>query len=362
MTSRFFRPGFPALIFFLGLFSPLSRAEQDTPQTDHVYRGVSHIHSQYSHDSKAPFSLILENARALKLDFVVITDHNSLKGREAFAKMHVSVPPLVIFGDEVSAADGHLIALGIPKAPPDNIPSQDLIDWIHAQGGYALLPHPFTGKNPWKNWEVRGWEGLEMYNFGHEFFEGDAVDIYLRSMSESNESILKGNRNIPAENFAFWDEQLRERKVAAIAGSDAHLKRDKRWFTMAMEAVTLYVRAPKLEEPELIEALAHGRTFIAFETQGLAKEFDFWAETEKGRTHVGEEIEEGANIVFHVHLPATAKIVLVHNGSVAAEEETKDLSFTSPETGAYRVEVYQEGKLWLFTNPIYVKSTEKRES
>jgi len=365
ISEMFCRSRLSALIFLALLVlsstpHSSSLAAEETKPEFHVYRGVSHIHSHFSHDSKAALSLVYKKARERELDFAIITDHNSLKGREAYKETHYKTPPLLFFGNEISTPDGHLLALGIKSDPPGKIGSQELIHWIHSEGGYAFLPHPFSQKHPWKNWDVDGWDGFELYNFGHELFEADAVDLYIRSFGESNESLLPETQIIPAENFAFWDKLTGTRKVAAIGGADAHLKKKERWFAAAMESVTLYVKASGLEENAIIDAMAKGRTFIVFETNGLAKDFDFWADTKNGRYTMGDEITSEAGTVLHVHLPESAKIVLIRNGAAAAEEETQDFTFAAGEPGVYRVDVYRNGRLWLVSNPIYIRKDAKQ--
>jgi hypothetical protein len=49
----------------------------------------------------------------------------------------------VIPGIEVSTADGHLIALGVAEPVPRGRPVIETIDLVHAQGGLAILPHPY---------------------------------------------------------------------------------------------------------------------------------------------------------------------------------------------------------------------------
>ena len=301
--------------------------------------------------------LVIQEAGKNNLDFVIVTDHNSLKGAKVYQKMKKPERPLLIFGDEVSAPDGHLIALGISEEPSPELDSQALIDWIHAQGGYAILPHPFSAKNPWKNWQVRGWDGLEIYNFGHELFsEGGGGDFLAAALFGDPISALPSTQKIPQEYLSFWDNLLKNRTVTAVAGTDAHLKRRTESFVAALQSVMLYVIADKLEKQEIINAIGAGKAFMAFETRGGASDFSFWAEKGGQIFSLGETIQAPGEVSFHVHLPAPAKIRLIRNGSVMAEEDTQDLSFPSTEPGAYRVEAYQGEDLWIFSNPIYLKA------
>ena len=85
-----------------------------------LFRGVFHVHSKFSHDSKAPLKLIIKTAQKAGLDFVVVTDHNNLNAVSSYQNMNRPDRPLLIFGDEISTwSDGHLIGLGIKTEPPE---------------------------------------------------------------------------------------------------------------------------------------------------------------------------------------------------------------------------------------------------
>ena len=61
---------------------------------DHVFRGAYHVHSEFSHDSKASLSRIIDTAERADLDFVVITDHNTITGAEVYKNMNPPRRPL----------------------------------------------------------------------------------------------------------------------------------------------------------------------------------------------------------------------------------------------------------------------------
>lgn len=357
MRFKFLKKSFLFVWFYL-FFSTgqVFCATESGEETYSVFRGVSHVHTQFSHDSNASLDLVIKNAQAIDLDFVVVTDHNSLEAREFYKKMDPPARPLVIFGDEVSAADGHLIGLGIREHPPE-MPSQQLIDWIHASGGYAILAHPFTPKNPWKNWSVEEWDGLEVYDFGHNLLAGDIVDFAVRSLYEDKESLLSSAQNISDEDLAFLDDLLKERAVSMVAGVDAHLKNSTKHFEWAFQSVALYVLAKQLNEEEIIKAMATGKVFMVFETHGSAEGFSYWAEQNGQIFNLGDTLEAGRGASLHVHLPILARIRLIHDGVVAAEELTQEMDFPASEPGAYRVEVYQDDKPWIYSNPIYLRSS-----
>ena len=55
-----------------------------------------------------------------------------------------------------------------------------------------------------------------------------------------------------------------------------------------------------------------------------------------------------------VRLPGRAEVRVLRNGEVEWSRETQVLCFPVERDGAYRVEVYRDGRPWIFSNPIYV--------
>jgi hypothetical protein len=355
---------FFAAVGSLGIIPCLafSSPESGPKSSFSVYRGVCHVHTNFSHDSEATLVFVIQQASELNLDFVIVTDHNSLKGVEAYQKMKHPERPLLIFGDEISTSDGHLIALGIHEEPPKGISSKELVNWIHARGGYAILAHPFSKGHPWKNFEIEGWDGFEIYNFGHKLFEENAVDFYLRSFSKNEKSLLESVQNIPGEHFSFWAQHLRKRPIAALGGTDAHLKRSKKVFSSALQSVTMYVLTKALDEKEIVEAVGSGRSFVVFETLGEAREFSFEARAHGEIFYQGDRFQTRGDVSFRVHVPVPATVRLVRDDAVVSQQETTNLRFLASEPGAYRVQVYREGRFWIISNPIILERTERNRS
>jgi predicted metal-dependent phosphoesterase TrpH len=101
-----------------------------------------HVHTRFSKDGESSVEAVLARARAVGLAAVAITDHDTLDGA-LYAAGLANPPVLVIPGVEVTTADGHLIALGVSAPLPSRRPVLETIDRVHAQGGLAVLPHPY---------------------------------------------------------------------------------------------------------------------------------------------------------------------------------------------------------------------------
>ncbi len=325
-----------------------------------LYRGVFHVHSVYSHDSQASLDFIRKSARKAGLDFVVVTDHNTLEGMEHYKKEGDFSSPLLIFGNEISTVDGHLIALGVHGATPGDRTSANLIKWIHSQGGYAVLAHPTGKKKPWINWQVQDWDGMEVYNFADDFYRGNKIKIVVKAIFLPPDSFLSRTAKVPKESLKVWRDELKSRPVAAFGGTNAHLKvKLAGWtpenFLLYLKSVTTYVYAKSLDEKAILKALGEGRGFVALEAFGSAREFSFAIKSGQAVYGPGEHVKLETPAALSVTLPKEARIELYRNGELLKEADGNKLEAEIDKAGTYHAEVYAGKKLWIYSNPIYVE-------
>jgi predicted metal-dependent phosphoesterase TrpH len=100
-----------------------------------------HSHTYVSKDSLTDPRDLIEQARAIGLAKLAITDHNTTEGaREAFAL----APDLIIIGQEIdTAAGGELIAYFVEEQVPRGLPIEEAIARLRAQGAVISVSHPF---------------------------------------------------------------------------------------------------------------------------------------------------------------------------------------------------------------------------
>ena len=107
-----------------------------------------HIHTTHS-DGLATVPELLEYvATKTDLKVIAITDHDNFVGAKQAAKLGPQFGIEVVQGEEVSTADGHLLALFIHKHLPPGRPVAETLAAIHAQGGLGVAPHPFDHSVP----------------------------------------------------------------------------------------------------------------------------------------------------------------------------------------------------------------------
>ncbi|WIG59781.1 MAG: putative metal-dependent phosphoesterase (PHP family) [Ktedonobacterales bacterium] len=123
-------------------------AEHLPASTARGHRGLAdvHMHTNYS-DGTGSVEEVLDFAqRFTRLDVLAITDHDTIEGalraRDLAAQRGYRFE--VIVGEEISTREGHLLALFLqtPVAPDQSI--ERSIEQVHAQGGLAIVAHPFN--------------------------------------------------------------------------------------------------------------------------------------------------------------------------------------------------------------------------
>ena len=329
-------------------------------------RGTFHIHSIFSSDSRARLNRIIKVAGDFDLDFVIVTDHNTLAGQDRYLAMEKDRRPMLIFGSEITTKDGHLIALGIEERPPPGMSSQLLVDWIHVNEGYAVVAHPFSKKRPWTNWKVNGIDGLEIFNFGHTLYGKNKFWLAGASLLFWPRSFLNTSTVVSFDTLRFWDSLPASDSVIALAASDAHLKLFdlppmRGIFRQALRAVTHYVPAEQFSERAILWSLMQGRGFIVFESMGTAFNFSFEAKTSDQTYHSGQTVATELPLMFFVDAPGAGEIRLIRDGTIANRIGGTSLNTPCSGAGTYRVEVYRREKLWIITNPIYVNQVVSSE-
>jgi predicted metal-dependent phosphoesterase TrpH len=107
-----------------------------------------HIHTVHSDGTATVAELLAHLAEHTDMRLIAVTDHDSITGAREAAHLSPSFGVEVIVGEEVSTADGHLLALFIDSYLPPSRPAAETIAAIHAQGGLAIAPHPFDRSVP----------------------------------------------------------------------------------------------------------------------------------------------------------------------------------------------------------------------
>jgi predicted metal-dependent phosphoesterase TrpH len=198
-------------------------------QTD-VLSVELHCHSERSYDGRDSVDLLLEQAAAVGLDAIAVTDHDAIEASLEAVERAPLYDLVGIPGIEISTAAGHVLGLGVEERIPPALTFEDTLARIREAGGLAVVPHPFQ--------ELRS--GVLASIGRDELAAADAIEVY-------NSRLLTGRSNRQAEQFA------RERDLPMTAGSDAHIAE------MVGQAVTK-VDPPEATVEGILEEIRQGRT------------------------------------------------------------------------------------------------------
>src|SRR5258708_2922818 len=105
-------------------------------------RCLFHVHTRRSFDSILSPRAIIATARKMHVDVLIVTDHNTIQGSEDVKALANGNPLLVVTAAEYQSEKGDIIGLFL-KAEISSRHSDAILQEIHAQGGLAVLPHPF---------------------------------------------------------------------------------------------------------------------------------------------------------------------------------------------------------------------------
>jgi len=191
-----------------------------------------HSHSALSHDGRDPVDLLVEQAAAVGLDALAVTDHDEIDASIEAAEQAADHGLIGIVGMEVSSAAGHILAFGIEELIPPGLGYDETLERIHDQGGIAVIPHPFQKSR----------HGVAPHVTEDQLASADAIEVY-------NSRLFTGRSNRQAERFAI------ERGLPMTAGSDAHISE------LIGQAIT-EVGADDRTPEAILDAIRHGRTSV----------------------------------------------------------------------------------------------------
>lgn len=360
------------------------------------YSGVIHVHSTFS-DGTGSVSEIMRYANEANLDYVILTDHNTLLAKDkGFEKFFDNT--ILIVGYEVNDIDNknHYLVIGLDELVGtyrvlpngelgNNLPAREYVKLVKEKGGVGFIAHPFEKRNlfpehpayPWLDWECDGYDGIEIWNHMSEWVEG---------LNEKNkiQRFLHPLKSITAPNSQAvnkWDELNAKRRVVAIGSIDAHAHKQtfmgfpvfevfpyKVLFRSIRTNVLLDEKIVKGDgirfsyyKKLIINALQQGRSYLTNYYYGDARGFRFFAEYDDRLYNIGDDIViytgSSKKIVFNIFLPKTAHIILRRNGEIYAEFEGIGNVVDTKEDGNYRVECWIGDKAWIFSNHIRVRKS-----
>jgi len=310
------------------------------------YRGELHSHTLHSDGSLTPAEL-LAGARSRGLDFLAVTDHNTISALSAIEQA-ADDRLLILPGIELTTFYGHALALGVTqwidwRTEYNGWTMDDAARATHAAGGLFIIAHPQDIGSPvctGCRWEYPDFD-LDL---------ADGVEIWNGGWRGSNDKNPK--------NLRLWrDLQSEARRIPATAGSDFHGGMD--WWKTA--PVT-YIYAQNLSTPALLEGIRLGRMVLSSGP---------WLQIQVSTGSQSQTVEIGATLVSPVNrvfitaawenAPQGAELVLsnrqgpLFNKPVSAAGTMQEWVEILPDDHLWVALYAADGDLLAITNPIYIE-------
>jgi hypothetical protein len=375
-----------------------------------IYRGVLHLHSYWSHDSKGTIYDLVSAAKLRNINFMFLTDHPH-GDLDTFPRGYKGM------------YDGVLVEPGSEKQGFDAWPLKDstIIDWkvdkdtvarnLVKQGSMVFYAHT---EEP-HNWSNEWFQGMEIYNFHSNVLEKTStfpiLTDFLINGYKYRAWAYRGIFDRQTKILARWDSLNTHRKIVGFSAVDEHeninfraryLKDGRvqwmgantkpigvmkvsfwnRWlfhepdqsgwifkwmlintYETSFNNSVNYLFADSLTVPNISHHLILGHHFTAFKFLADATGFCYYGEGKDGKMRgmMGDSIKLADIGKLKAISPYPGRFTLIKDG-LAIEVTTDEIyqySFDKSLTkGAYRLEVeVRPGKEWLpwiYTNPIYL--------
>ena len=339
------------------------------------YRGDLHLHSGHSDGScknssasqeiPCPVFLIAQKANELKLDFISLSDHNTVSQANSIRELQPYYDHLLMIPSrELTSFFGHANLIGNLDSF-DFMANDSINGWINPLREIQNKPFPaFVSINHpnFPNGEICmgcGW------TFDPKVLEQDLIQGVEVANGDDVGTVFSG--------LPFWLHLLEEgRRLTAVAGSDNHHVDQSEKNRGFLARPTNVVFAHELSTQAITSALTHGHSYIDFARQNAPEPkriVDFNAQMGSQNFLMGDLIKldnASSEIAIHIKLQnAQGSIARIHispNLSIPTElgkisSQTYENNFKiNPPLGRSWIflELYDDSnKLSLMTNAIY---------
>lgn len=344
------------------------------------YVGNIHMHSKYS-DGEYSIQQIAKLAHKAGLDFIVITDHETLEGlHNGEEGYHHKV--LTLIGEEVNDTCNHYLALNIYKVVPNNTQNpQVVINEVNRQGGFGIIAHPVEKGSPlyqngitfnWTDFNVTNFQGIEIWNYLSQWkdgIRGIISGIYLLFFPH------KGLTGPYTEVMRWLDElQAKGEPVMVFGGSDAHNTRISLGplklatigpYYYSFRCINMHILTENRltgvfenDKKEVYSALEKGRSWVGYDFFHNSRGFRFSAKLKELSFPMGTKVNLKPGLYFEIVVPKKAKVIVKKDGTRWKELYGDFFHLNIKEKGVYRVEVYHKHRLsyrpWIFSNSIWI--------
>ncbi len=353
-----------AALSIIGCSAPLPSTElpparyiQPVPEFPefHDYRGIIDLPIKTTGMDQ---SGIADVARTAQIDFIFLADRVQ-PGDTDFGIGGFTNDIIFIPGGAFDVGGSRIIAVNVHDPIKPNLAPNDLIAAIHDQGGLAIAADPAKFES---SADYALADAMEVYNQRSAWLAQNPAALYLRAIFFGTDHFLTGLDLRPEANLALYDRMTTGARLSMLAGMGAPdnlsvLGAKVGTLPQLFLFCTTHLLARSRDAAPLLEALRLGHSYASFDYLGYVGAFAFFARLGDTMAMMGDEVHLAPGLTLKAELPAPAdRIVMYQNGAeVAAAENATTLEFAPKSPGAYRIEAYRSGKLWIMSNPLYVR-------
>jgi hypothetical protein len=353
-----------AALTFIGCSSPLPSTElpparyiQAAPEFPgfHDYRGIVDLPMKASGMDQ---SGIADLAKTSQIDFIFLADRVQ-PGDTDFGIAGFTSDILFIAGGAFDVGGSQIIGVNLHEPIKPNLTPNDLIAAIHDQGGLAIAADPAKFASS-EDYALA--DAMEVYNARSAWLAQSPTTLYFRAIFFGTDHFLAGLDLRPDANLALYDRITTGARVAMLAGMGAAdnlnvLGAKIGTLPQLFLYCTTHLLARERDTAPILEALRLGHSYVSFDYLGYVGAFAFFARIGDTPTMMGDEVHLAPGLTLKTELPAPAdRIAIYQNGAeVTSADNASTLEFAPKSPGAYRIEAYRSGNLWILSNPVYVR-------
>lgn len=372
------------------------------------YKGVFHMHSYWSHDSRGTLAEILPAAKKAGYNFLFFSDHPH-GDQDTFPRSYQGVYDDIVFESGTEGGKGLMVTPMDSTVIDWSKPQSDVIHRLVSNGGLVIYVH--TEKK--HDWDNPDYQAMEIYNIHTDYLDGNdgllsiAMNLFINS-GEYHHWVFRDIYDEQVEILANWDRLNKNRKIVGMAAVDAHNNQsfraryldDGKVEWVGPNAKTLDIVEPGLKESLLLEDsningwafkwevdpyfisfnhvvnhvfsdtltnfgiknnLVTGHAFISFQSLAEADGFQYFAlDREKNVNAImGDSVSIQSVSKLEAVSPLPVQFQLVKDGEVIdAVENVYEYNYEPNKKGNYRIvaKLFLDDAWisWVFTNPIYI--------
>ncbi|NLG17534.1 MAG: histidinol-phosphatase [Fibrobacter sp.] len=339
--------------------------------------GAIHLHTTYS-DGGVGYQELIEAASSVNLDFVAVTDHMSLGGKEnGFEGFAKDLCVIVGYEHQDSINHNHYLVFGVQKVFCGIDKPREYVKAVRDAGGIGFLAHPAEKRHyfgnlppyPWTEWKIRGFDGIEIWNQMSDWMEKLRSPLSAIRLFYPRRFLASP----PSELLKKWDLLNRECFISGIGGVDAHTRRiGKGLFSFLIFPIKVELKGIRTHlyiknglsksdydtsRESILGALRDGTGFFSNYRRGDARGARFYLRNNEGQMILpGKAASFSLPSMLFVEIPQRGSIHLIADGKRVKTVHGSKAEFQISKQGIYRIEVYRKTKAWIYSNPFPVGS------